>query len=86
MNVERGMCRVSFWLEEPEQVSKYGDIDYVMSWTQSDYVYSRCEEFIGEFDECGGNYVILKYDSIEDLDENTKSDAATLKRLILEAR
>lgn len=84
VHVEVGMVKVSFWLEDPANPSACGDIDYVMNWKESEYVHENRKRLIGDLDETGGNYVILVYDSLEDLAENTAKDAATLKQMIEE--
>lgn len=84
VHVEVGMVKVSFWLEDPANPSCCGDIDYVMNWKESEYVHENRKRLIGDLDETGGNYVILVYDSLEDLAENTAKDAATLKQMIEE--
>lgn len=84
VHVEVGTVKVSFWLEDPANPSDCGDIDYIMEWKESQYVYENRKRLIGDLDEKGSNHVILVYDSLEDLVANTTKDAATLKQIIEE--
>lgn len=82
VNVEVGMVKVSFWLED---TNASGDTDdYVMKCKESDFIFKHRDQFVGKLDEFGGNYLILSYDTIENLEYYATQDAGTLKQLIEE--